>query len=212
MDGFRGDYVDRTTLPFFGRLMKEGVYSRRFHPVFPPITFPSHCAEATGVGVDRHGITGNDFYDTTTRAEQRFPAEAAFLEAEPIWLTAERQGVRTLVFDWPLSQKQTGPVQDEYFADKFDNAPTDAQRLDHLLAVWQQDDESGRANQSGGSFAPADGVRRSDRHRRASVRPRRAGRSPTSCASSTRRWVRSRTRRRLTGKRTPARRTGCTCS
>jgi predicted AlkP superfamily pyrophosphatase or phosphodiesterase len=150
MDGFRGDYVDRTALPFFDRLMKAGVYSRRFRPVFPPITFSSHCAEATGAGVDRHGIPGNDFYDRTTRISQHFPADASLLQAEPIWLTAERQGVRTLVFDWPLSQKQTGPVHDEYFDDTFDNAVADAQRLDHVLAAWRQDDETGRATKSGG--------------------------------------------------------------
>ena len=42
MDGTRADYLDRGTLPFFERLMKEGAYSRKFHPVFPSITFPSH--------------------------------------------------------------------------------------------------------------------------------------------------------------------------
>ena len=152
MDGVRGDYIGRTALPFFDRLLKTGVYSRRFHPVFPPITFPSHSAEATGVGVDRHGIPGNDFYDNTTRLSQHFPTDSSLLQAEPIWLTAERQGVRTLVFDWPLSQQQTGPVQDEYFDDTFDNAVPDAQRLDHLLAVWRQDDESGRAQKAGGSL------------------------------------------------------------
>src|SRR5438045_4017685 len=30
------------------------------------------------------------------------------LQAEPIWLTAKRQGVRTLVHDWPLSHAQRG--------------------------------------------------------------------------------------------------------
>ena len=150
MDGFRGDYLDRTALPFFNRLTKEGVYSRKFHPVFPPITFPSHCAEATGVGVAEHGITGNDFYDTATKQIAHFPADAALLEAEPIWMTAERQGVRTLVFDWPLSQKQPATLHDEYFNDKFDNAVTDAQRLDRILQTWRQDDDSGKSRESGG--------------------------------------------------------------
>ena len=139
MDGFRNDYLDRTPLPFFTRLKVEGAYSRRFRPVFPPITFPSHCAEATGVGVAQHGITGNGFYDSATRQSYNFPGEAALLQAEPIWLTAPRQGVRTLVFDWPLSQHQTGLVRSDYFADKFDGAPTDAQRLDHLLDTWRAD-------------------------------------------------------------------------
>ena len=139
MDGMRGDYLSRAPLPFFARLMAEGVYSRRFHPVFPPITFPSHCAEATGVTVDHHGITGNSFYDTSTRQTYRYPGDAALLQAEPIWLTAERQGVRTLVFDWPLSQAEHGPVHADYFGEKFDPAPTDAQRLDHLLDTWRTD-------------------------------------------------------------------------
>lgn len=152
MDGFRGDYLDHAALPFFSRLMEEGVYSRRFRPVFPPITFPSHCSEATGVGVAQHGIPGNSFYDTATRQTYNYPADASLLQAEPIWLTAQRQGVRTLVFDWPLSQKQTGAVHDEYFADKFDGAPTDAQRLDHLLDVWRADYDGGKASGPGGAL------------------------------------------------------------
>ena len=139
MDGMRGDYLDRPPLPFFARLMKEGAYSRKFHPVFPPITFPSHCAEATGVAVDRHGITGNSFYDTGTRMTYRYPGDAALLQAEPIWLTAERQGVRTLVYDWPLSQAEDGPVRADFFNEKFENGPTDAQRMDHLLDTWRAD-------------------------------------------------------------------------
>ena len=140
MDGFRADYLDRTELPFFARLQKEGAYSRRFQPVFPPITFPSHCAEATGVSVERHGIPGNSFYDAATATSYHVPSDASLLQAEPIWLTAARQGVRTLVFDWPLSQKERGAVHADYSAETFDGSTTDQGRLDHLLAVWQGDE------------------------------------------------------------------------
>ncbi len=127
------------------------------------------------MGVAEHGITGNDFYDTATKQVQHFPADAALLEAEPIWLTAERQGVRTLVFDWPLSQKQHAALHDEYFNETFDNAVTDAQRLDHILQTWRQDDDSGKARDSGGAVAVVDGVRRGDRPGGTPVRPRLAG-------------------------------------
>ena len=143
MDGVRGDYLDRGPLPFFARLMREGAYSRKFCPVFPPITFPSHCAEATGVTVDHHGITGNAFYDTATRQTYRYPADAALLQAEPIWLTAERQGVRTLVFDWPLSQAERAPLHADYSDEKFDSALTDEQRVNRLLDTWQADKSAG---------------------------------------------------------------------
>ncbi len=143
MDGTRADYLDRAPLPFFARLMKEGAYSREFHPVFPPITFPSHCSEATGVPVEQHGVTGNGFYDTSTQAAYRFPADAALLQAEPIWLTAKRQGVRTLVFDWPLSQKEMNPLHADYFKDKFDNDVPDEQRMNDLLETWHTDTAGG---------------------------------------------------------------------
>lgn len=143
MDGFRGDYLGRTPLPFFERLKREGAYSQKFRPVFPSITFPSHCAEATGVSAGKHGITGNGFYDVGTQAVYHFPADASLLQAEPIWLTAKRQGVRDLVYDWPLSQKELTPLHADYFADKFDNNVTDEQRLDHLLETWHADAQGG---------------------------------------------------------------------
>ena len=142
LDGVRSDYLERGKLPFFGRLMAEGAWSRRLRPVFPPITFPSHCSQATGVPVERHGVTGNSFYDTATRREARYPAEAALLQAEPIWLTATAQGVRTLVYDWPLSQNESGAVRAAYSGDRFDNVPSDEQRLDHLLETWRADPAS----------------------------------------------------------------------
>lgn len=139
MDGVRADYLDRAPLPFFERMKAGGAWSRALRPAFPPITFPSHCAQATGVPADHHGVTGNSFYDTATRREYRYPAEAKLLGAEPIWLTATRQGVRTLVLDWPLSQNQPGPVRTEYFETRFDNAPTDDARLERMLDLWRRD-------------------------------------------------------------------------
>lgn len=139
LDGVRSDYLDRGRLPFFDRLRAEAAWSRRLRPAFPPVTFPNHCAQATGVPVERHGVTGNVFFDAATRREARYPTEAVLLQAEPIWLTAARQGVRTLVFDWPLSQNQPGPVRATYLETTFDLGPTDDQRLDRLLDVWRRD-------------------------------------------------------------------------
>lgn len=139
LDGVRADYLDRAPLPFFERLGREGAVSRRLRPVFPPITFPSHASQATGVSVERHGITGNDFYDTGARREFRYPGDASLLQAEPIWQTAARQGVRVAVLDWPLSYQQTGPARADYFSPKFDNTLTDDARLNRLLDLWRRD-------------------------------------------------------------------------
>jgi predicted AlkP superfamily pyrophosphatase or phosphodiesterase len=143
MDGFAGDYLGRVPMPFFERLMKEGAYSKEFQPVFPSLTFPSHCSESTGVAAGRHGIVANAFYDRETKKVYRFPGDSELLQSEPIWITAKRQGVRDLVFDWPLSQKELTPVRADYFAEKFDAALEDEVRLQRILDTWRKDAEAG---------------------------------------------------------------------
>ena len=204
MDGFRGDYLDRDVpLPFFRRLVKEGVYSRKFRPVFPPVTFPSHCAEATGVAVPaawHHA--GTAFFDAVTKVSYHFPADASLLQAEPIWLTAVRQGVRTLVFDWPLSQKQPAVLHDNYFDNGFDNKLTDAQRLDHVLNVWRQDNDGPVANVPGGPLRLLMGyVEGTDPvgHQFGPDSPEITAHSKR----STRKWANSRSGRRRSGSSTP---------
>lgn len=136
VDGLRGDYINRGDFPFFARLVREGATTSHLRPVFPSITFPSHCSEATGVSVERHGITANTFYDTATKTQYSYPSDSSLLQAEPIWITAQRQGVRTAVFDWPLSFAQKGPARTEIFGQTYDGSLTDEQRLNRLLDAW----------------------------------------------------------------------------
>jgi predicted AlkP superfamily pyrophosphatase or phosphodiesterase len=139
VDGDRADYVDRAKPPTLTKLMHEGAYTQHLTPAFPSLTFPSHTTEATGVYVDGHGIPGNAFYDTTTGATVRFPDQSALVRAEPIWITAERQGVRAAVVDWPLSGVETGPVKADYFGAGFDNSLSDEQRAQKLIDIWTAD-------------------------------------------------------------------------
>ena len=142
IDGLRPDYLDRGATPFFHRLIREGSYSKQLTTIVPSLTFPSHVAEATGVPAGVHGIPANDFYDTATHRLYNFPSDAQMLSAEPIWLTAQRQGIRTLVYDWPLSQNQNGAVKCDYFLTSFDGKLTDEQRLRRLLDTWADDNNT----------------------------------------------------------------------
>ncbi len=144
IDGLRGDYVRRGEMPFFARLLREAATTEKLRPVFPSTTFPSHSAQATGVGAEKHGITGNSFYDAGKKQQFNYPNDAALLQAEPIWLTAQRQGVPTAVFDWPLSFAQKGSVRTEIFLETFDASVSDEKRLARLLEGWS--DSMGKAN------------------------------------------------------------------
>jgi predicted AlkP superfamily pyrophosphatase or phosphodiesterase len=141
LDGFRSDYIERAETPHLKKLMKEGVYSLELEPIFPSITFPSHIAQATGVRVAKHGIPSNVFFDSEQNFVHRYPWYGRILEAEPIWLTASRQGVRVASLDWPLSHSQKGKVTAAYFEERFDNAKSDPQRLDRIIEVWEKDKE-----------------------------------------------------------------------
>jgi predicted AlkP superfamily pyrophosphatase or phosphodiesterase len=145
VDGNRGDYVDRGQSPFLKSLMEHGAYTKQLVPIFPSLTFPSHVSEATGVGAGLHGIVSNKFKDTSLGQEYNMPSDPNLLQAEPIWITAARQGVRSAVWDWPLSQKEdklpAGSPHATIFnpSDKFDQNETDTQRLENLVDVYRKD-------------------------------------------------------------------------
>jgi len=102
IDGMRWDYPGRAGAGAFLRLAAEGASCEALVPPFPSSTFPSHASLATGVFADRHGIVNNEFLDRE-RGPFRRESDASWLLAEPIWVTAERQGVRTAVYEWVLS-------------------------------------------------------------------------------------------------------------
>jgi predicted AlkP superfamily pyrophosphatase or phosphodiesterase len=103
IDGFRPDYLDRGASPNLARLAAGGVLGS-MRPSFPSKTFPNHWTLVTGLVPDRHGIVGN------TMEDSRRPGEVFKLAttdpfwwnaAEPLWVAAERAGIRTATEFWP---------------------------------------------------------------------------------------------------------------
>ncbi len=139
IDGFRHDYLDRFHPPTLSRLYATGAFTKRERPIFPSLTFPNHVAQVTGVGVDGHGIPMNGFYDEADGQTWNFPDQASLVRAETVWQTAERQGVRTMCVDWPMSNAETGPVRASVFDAKFDGQETDRHRLDRIVAALDAD-------------------------------------------------------------------------
>jgi predicted AlkP superfamily pyrophosphatase or phosphodiesterase len=139
IDGFRHDYLERFRPATLCRLRDEGAFTTREQPIFPSLTFPNHVAQVTGVGVSGHGIPMNSFLDEANGQTYNFPDLAELLRAEPIWVTAERQGVRTACVDWPMSHGEAGPVRAAYFDATFDTDETDAHRLGRIVDLLNAD-------------------------------------------------------------------------
>ena len=99
LDGFRWDYVKMYHTPFFDRMAAEGVQAV-MTPSFPSKTFPNHYTLATGLYPDHHGIVANSFWHTEKKklysmSDSETRNDASFYGGEPIWITAQRQGVKT---------------------------------------------------------------------------------------------------------------------
>ena len=106
IDGFRPDYLDRGITPNLSALAKKGIYGP-MRPSFPSKTFPNHWTLVTGKTPDHHGIVGNTMEDVARPGELfKMATKDPFWwnQAEPIWITAEKQGVRTATMFWPGSE------------------------------------------------------------------------------------------------------------
>jgi predicted AlkP superfamily pyrophosphatase or phosphodiesterase len=137
LDGFRWDYLDRGLTPNLSRLAREGVRAEAMVPVFPTKTFPNHYTIVTGRYPAGHGIVGNTFTAPDVGARYSLgdrPAvrDARFYLAEPIWVTAERQGQRTAPLFWPGSEAPINGVRPSY-ALPFDGEMPDTARVRRLL-------------------------------------------------------------------------------
>ena len=111
IDGFRPDYRNRGVTPILDALAKSGI-SAAMRPSFPSKTFPNHWTLVTGLRPDRSGIVSNAMEDAAlpgvkfTMADSQDPFW--WNAAEPIWVTAERAGVRSATMFWPGSNVAWG--------------------------------------------------------------------------------------------------------
>lgn len=139
IDGLHVPDIEATETPFFDFLQAHGAYSLQHRVGFPSVTFASHVSQATGVAPGQHGIVANRFYDHATGRLYSYPGEAALLNAEPIWNTAQRQGLRVAVTDWTLSHRQKGPDATSYFGERYERGLRDRERLWQVLDIWRED-------------------------------------------------------------------------
>jgi len=140
LDGFRWDYSQMYNTPNLDRLAQEGVKARSMVPCFPSKTFPNHYSIATGLYPEHHGIVLNTFSDPEAgdfKLSDRAAVQAPdFYLGEPIWVTAEKQNVRTACFYWPGSE---APIEGIYPSiwKTYDKSVLFESRIDSIIS-WLQ--------------------------------------------------------------------------
>lgn len=108
LDGFRADYLARPAAPRLRAIAARGVRAERMVSVFPSKTFPNHYSIVTGLTAERHGIVANVMRDPVlgsfTTRDTLAQSDARWWGGEPIWVTAEMQGMRAASVSWPGSE------------------------------------------------------------------------------------------------------------
>lgn len=152
-DGFMNEYIDRNDTPNFDRLIANGVKAEYMIPIFPTKTFPNHYTIATGLYAENHGIISNGFYDDSLDARFRFgpidnPNDERWWGGEPIWITAEKQGLTSATFFWPGSEATINGVESTKWV-QYDESIPEKARIDSML-TWM--DSSGPVQADFGSL------------------------------------------------------------
>ncbi|MEQ9398523.1 MAG: ectonucleotide pyrophosphatase/phosphodiesterase [Longimicrobiales bacterium] len=146
-DGFRHDYMDRYAAPNFQRVAAAGVRADRLIPVFPTKTFPTHYSVATGMYAENHGIVGNTFWDPARGAEYELSdrdvvEDGTWYRGEPIWVTAERQGMVSAAYFFVGTEADVMGVRPTHWR-PYDGRVSRNARVDQALA-WLADDPASR--------------------------------------------------------------------
>ncbi|WP_296817308.1 ectonucleotide pyrophosphatase/phosphodiesterase [Brevundimonas sp.] len=140
IDGFRADYLARGLTPNLARLAEAGATAEGgMRPSYPTVTFPNFYTLATGLHPDHHGLVYNTMTDAslpgrTFRLSDRAEVmDRVWYDAgEPIWVTAERAGIRTATMFWPGSEAPIGGVRPTYWL-PFEQSLTSLARVNILL-------------------------------------------------------------------------------
>jgi predicted AlkP superfamily pyrophosphatase or phosphodiesterase len=133
LDGFRAEYLERGLTPNLMAIAADGVRASAVKPSFPPLTFPNHYTLVTGLRPDHHGIVANIMEDPTLgRFDKPSDDPRWWSGGVPLWVTAEKAGIRSAAVYWPGSIAAVNGVRPTHWL-TFQKT-TANERVDQLLA------------------------------------------------------------------------------
>lgn len=142
IDGLRADMLDRGITPNLSRIAHDGVRARWMTPSYPSLTFPNHYTLVTGLRPNHHGIIHNSMQEEVLgRFQVNLPeavTDSRWWGGEPIWVGAEKAGLRSATWSWPGSEAAIQGVRPSQWRVYSPDVPL-ADRVDDVLR-WVGDD------------------------------------------------------------------------
>lgn len=138
IDGLRHDYLELHSAPMLAELAAGGVRVKQLQPVFPSKTFPNHYSLVTGLHPQKHGIVDNSMYDPEHQRQFAMSmaqevADGFWWQGEPIWITAELQGVTAATYFFPGSEAEIKGKRPTYWFPYKHDTPN-RERTEQVLA------------------------------------------------------------------------------
>ena len=133
IDGFRADYLTHHKTPVIQALADQGV-SAAMRPSFPSLTFPNHYTLVTGLRPDHHGVVDNTMDDPALGhfTMQHSDDPRWWAGGEPLWVTADNEGLKTATMFWPGSDRVVRGMRPDHWVLYNQAMPGDA-RVDQVL-------------------------------------------------------------------------------
>ena len=129
--------MEKTATPNLDYLAANGVKADALIPSFPTKTFPNHYTIVTGLYPENHGITFNTIYDPVFDAEfslsnREEVQNSRWWGGEPIWITAEKNDIKTLGNFWPGSEAEIKGYRPTYWTE-YDGSLSNEDRVETVL-------------------------------------------------------------------------------
>lgn len=149
LDGFHPHYISSHLTPTLHNMLVYDFGAPYMIPSFPSSTFPNHWTLVTGLYPSEHGIVGNTFFDPKLNKQfvntnpKLGGLDPDFWQGgEPIWTTAQRQGVKAAVHMWPGSEVPgVGPKTD---FDRYNGSELLTSKVEKLMKWIDREDEHER--------------------------------------------------------------------
>ena len=137
IDGFRWDFPERYATRHIASIGERGLRADALRPVFPTLTFPNHYSIATGKAPGEHGLVANEFPDENREnwygyKDRVSVQDGGWYLAEPVWVTAERAGMRTAAFYFVGTEADVGRVRPTHWR-AFDADVSGEERVRQVL-------------------------------------------------------------------------------
>jgi len=132
MDGTRPADLTADVLPSLLDLGQRGARAGALVSVDPSNTFPAHVSLVTGVRPEVHRLVNNGFIDPHRGRFERDDAHL-WIEAEPIWSIAERNGIPTASYYWVGSEGPWAGGPGPRSTRKFSSRTSEKTKVDRIL-------------------------------------------------------------------------------